>query len=144
MRWYLLIVVKVAALMGACGGPLFIFDTFKQSHDRAILGPLTFAPIALMIFGAYSLIPPSPDKWDRAMLVVGALGAALLLATNCFAGYHLVSGTTYYNTGLVTVGIVIGTSSSLIYLALAGIRLRRNAVQLAVQRDGPASGGSAR
>lgn len=123
-------VLKAAALLSFCGGPLLIADELKP-RVGAGWAPLalTFWPIVLMIFGAFPLGVDSeeePDRMDSISVWAGLLGVVVLLVMDAYAMWRLSVIPPRADLGLMTVGILVGVLSSIWYVALARRFLRRD------------------
>lgn len=105
--WRLLL-LKLGALFSFCGGPLVVADSLKAYVHKDIAFAISFAPSVALIFGVYSLWEARPDRWDDAMVISGAAGAATLAGMNVFAIVDLVGGSVRADEGLITLGIGVG------------------------------------
>lgn len=132
-----LLLLKLSCLLGFCGGPLYVADTFKASLGKDASFAIAFMPFLLVIFGVYSLPLYCRSRWDKAMIIAGVVGIFIVSTMNIFAAFQLLLGAVYANTGLVSFGIVVGTSASAAYVFLAWRRLRAwpTAVQPGIQAD---------
>ena len=105
--WQLLL-LKLAALFSFCGGPLVVADSLKTQMDKDAAFAIAFVPIVGLIFGAYSLWESLPDRWDNAMVILGALSALALLGMNMFAVLDLIDDPERADAGLIKLGIAVG------------------------------------
>src|SRR5262245_14295184 len=105
--WRLLL-LKLAALFSFCGGPLLLADTLKIHMHKNLAFAITFAPSVALIFGVYSLWEAKPDRWDIAMVLFGAVGAAVLVAMDAFAVVELIGAPDRADGGLIRLGIGVG------------------------------------
>jgi hypothetical protein len=113
--WQLLL-LKLAALFSFCGGPLVLADTLKVRLDRDLAFVIAFLPSVALIFGVYSLWRGTArERWDTAMVLLGALGAIALMAMNAFAIVELANGPARADAGLIELGIAVGTVFAAFY-----------------------------
>jgi len=106
--WRLLL-LKLAALFSFCGGPLVLADLLKVHIDKDVAFVIAFLPSAALIFGVYSLWRTKQDRWDKAMVSFGCVGAIALLAMNMFAIPELIKRPERADAGLIELGIAVGT-----------------------------------
>lgn len=121
-------VLKTAALLSFCGGPLLVTDELKPRLGTGWAMALTFAPIAAMIFGAFPLgvdAEDEPDRLDRACVWAGLGGVVVLLGMDAYAVWKLSVSPARADLGLMTVGLCVGLLSSVWYVVLARRFLRR-------------------
>ena len=69
---------------------------------------IALAPSVALIFGVHSLWEAKPDRWDNAMVLFGAVGAAALVGMNAFAISELIDGRDRADEGLIRLGIGVG------------------------------------
>jgi hypothetical protein len=105
--WRLLL-LKLAALFSFCGGPLVLADLLKTHMHKDVAFAIAFAPSVALIFGVHSLWEAKPDRWDTAMVLFGAVGAAALVGMNAFAISELIGGRDRADEGLISLGIGVG------------------------------------
>jgi len=103
-----LLLLKLAALLSFCGGPLVLVDSLKTHMDKDAAFAVAFVPTVGLILGVYSLWEAIPDRWDDAMVLFGALAAAALVGMNVFAIFELIDGPERADEGLIRLGIVVG------------------------------------
>ncbi len=105
----MVLLLKITSILAFCGGPLVLADLLKTT---SVPGDIAFAiaisPCAALVFGAYSLWRPEPDRWDHAMVVLGVLGATALVGMNIYAVHMLAQGYGQANEGLIRIGIGVG------------------------------------
>jgi len=112
--WRLLL-LKLAALFSFCGGPLVLADSLKTHVHRDVAFAIAFAPCVALIFGVHSLWEAKPDRWDDAMVLFGAVGAAALVGIDAFAISELIGGRDRADEGLIRLGIGIGLAFAAFY-----------------------------
>lgn len=105
--WQVLL-LKLAALFAFCGGPLVLADALKTQMDKNVAFAIAFLPTLGLIFGVWSLWEPAPNRWDNAMVTVGALAAVALLGTNVYAVLELMNDPERADAGLIRLGIAVG------------------------------------
>jgi hypothetical protein len=103
-----LLLLKLGALFSFCGGPLVLADSLKTQMDKDAAIAIAFLPTVGLIFGVYSLWSPLPDRWDNAMVILGALAAVALLGMNVFAVLELINDPERADAGLIRLGIAVG------------------------------------
>jgi hypothetical protein len=128
--WRLLL-LKLAALFAFCGGPLVVSDLLKAHLHKDVAFAIAFAPSVALIFGVYSLWESKPDRWDTAMVLFGAVGAAVLVAMNVLAISELIDTPDRADGGLIRVGIGVG----LVFVAFYAHATRRFFVEDEVNAD---------
>jgi hypothetical protein len=105
--WQVLL-LKLAALFSFCGGPLVLADALKTQMGKNVAFAIAFLPTLGLIFGVWSLWEPAPNRWDNAMVIVGALAAVALLGTNVYAVLELMNDPERADAGLIRLGIAVG------------------------------------
>ena len=108
-RSWNLLLLKLAALFSFCGGPLVLADALKLHVHKDVAFVIAFLPSAALVFGVYSLWRARHDRWDKAMVSLGGLGATALIGMNIFAISELAQGPERADAGLITLGIAVGT-----------------------------------
>jgi hypothetical protein len=103
-----LLLLKLAALFSFCGGPLVLADSLKAHMDKDPAFAIAFVPTVALIFGVYSLWEAVPNRWDDAMVILGALGATVLVGMNVFAVFELITSPERADGGLIKLGIAVG------------------------------------
>ena len=82
-------------------------DLLKTYMHKDVAFAIAFIPSVALIFGVYSLWEAKPDRWDIAMVLFGAVGAAALVGIDVFAISELI-GTDRADEGLIKLGIGVG------------------------------------
>ena len=103
------LLIKFAALLSFCGGPLVVADSLKHHIDKDVAFALAFLPTVALIFGLYSLSHAVHDHWDKAMVAIGAMGAVALAGMNVIGVSELAYGSERADAGLIRVGIAVGS-----------------------------------
>ena len=83
---------------------------------------LTFPPIVLLIFGVFSLrdsTSEEPSKFDRVAVYGGLIGVIVLTGMNAYGAWQLLGGIRSADSGLITLGLVVGTVTSIVYVKKA-------------------------
>ena len=105
--WQVLL-LKLAALFSFCGGPLVVADSLKTHMHKDLAFAIAFLPTLGLIFGIWSLWQPAPNRWDNAMVILGALAALALVGMNVYAVHELMNGAERADGGLIRLGIAVG------------------------------------
>jgi hypothetical protein len=105
--WQVLL-LKLAALFSFCGGPLVVADSLKTHVHKDLAFAIAFLPTLGLIFGIWSLWEPAPNRWDNAMVILGALAAVALVGMNVYAVHELLNGAERADGGLIRLGIAVG------------------------------------
>jgi hypothetical protein len=103
-----LLLLKLAALFSFCGGPLLMADSLKTHMHRDVAFAIAFLPTLGLIFGVWSLWEPIPNRWDNAMVILGAFAAVALTGMNVFASIELMHDPDRADAGLIKLGIAVG------------------------------------
>lgn len=130
-------IVKIGALISYCGGPLILSDSLKPRIGVPLAFGVTFAPIALLLFGIMALAdsPWTGPRAERAdpeapshgilMVRLGVVGAVLTLLMHGYGAWTLATTTARADSGLNLVGLVVGVPMAGGFLYLARKRLIR-------------------
>jgi hypothetical protein len=112
-------VLKIAALLSYCGGPLFIADILKPRLNMGLAFSMTFLPILLMLLGAFCLGDPTHGPWSSRLVRGGRLGLFIVLGMNLYAIGRFVDGVRVPDQSLHYIGIAVGVAWSVAYLRAA-------------------------
>ena len=119
----MLLLLKLVALLAFMGGPLYLHDQLRTLLDPRLAFALTFAPMAVLLFGALTL-HDEDTGFSRGVTRAG-LGAALLVcAQNAWLLRGLLVAHDSTTPSLHAIGAVAGTLTSAGYARLAWRRLR--------------------
>jgi hypothetical protein len=119
----MLLALKLAGLVAFLGGPLYCSDRLRGLIDSDLAFAVGFAPLGCVLLGALSLHDVD-ERWDRWVVRVGLVGAALLGAQNVWALYGLALAHDSQNPRLHALGVLVGTGVSIAYARLARGSLR--------------------
>jgi hypothetical protein len=119
------LLIKIAALLSICGGPLVVMDTLRPLIGRAAALIVVCAPSALIYLGAISLRDPDTNRWRNTFVWIGVVGVSILSLMNAYAVWYLVAGRFHPNRGLVIFGIVVGIVTAAVFAYFANRVLRR-------------------
>lgn len=107
--------IKILALLAFCGGPLYVCDLLKPALGQDPAFVLCYGPVGLMVFASFSLMEDAPTAFAKAVVVVGAVGALIVLGMDVFTAWRLMSGPAYADRGLVSVGVPVGVLAVALY-----------------------------
>lgn len=107
--------LKIGALLAFFGGPLVVVDLLRPHLPAPWDSVCAFAPVGLLVAGAASFTDEEQDAIDRFWMVVGTVGAVLLLGMNAFAIHHMETNTSD-DRGLRILGLLVGTPCALYYV----------------------------
>jgi len=122
-----LLIIRLFALLSACGGPLVVYGLLEPYLQSWLAFAIAFLPIMLMLLGTLSLDDDDGrDRFARVVVYAGLVGVAMLLPANVFAVVELISGGPQIDDdrGLVIAGVVVGVVASVIYVIRAQRWLR--------------------
>jgi hypothetical protein len=118
-------VIKIAALLSYCGGPLILADVLKPHLGVPVAFGVTFLPIVLMILAAPSLEGRS-WRWDGLFVRPGIYGAWMSLAMHAYGGWILATAAVRsLDFGLYVVGLIVGIPIAIWYVISANRWLSR-------------------
>ena len=83
-------------------------DSLKTHMDTDAAIAIAFMPTVGLILGVYSLWTPVPDRWDTAMVKLGAFAAVALVGMNVLAVLELINGPERADAGLIKLGVAVG------------------------------------
>jgi hypothetical protein len=126
-------VLKTAALLSACGGPILIHGELKAAMGSKLAFAVIFAPIVAIIFGAFSLkdVQSEPaSRFDVVAIYSGLAGVCVLMAMDAYGAFRLVFvEPERADAGLIVVGIAVGIVAAVLYVrrVRAFVRERKSA-----------------
>jgi len=113
------ILIKVTALLSACGGPLVIYGFLKPRLGVPVAFGICFLPIALMIFGTLFMDIDGIGAFQARFVRLGLAGALLALNMHLYGVYVLATAAARGpDDGLTIVGIIVGIPTSAVYIYL--------------------------
>ena len=116
MNWDMMtLVIKIAGLLSACGGPLLVMDRLKArlgSWEAFLIG---FLPVALMMVGAFDLTSPANDRWARRTVELGRLGMYVMVGMQLYGIWLILGGLRSPALPLYYTGIATGLLSAVAY-----------------------------
>ena len=113
-------VLRIAALLSYCGGPLYVADALSPGPGvRPMVFILTFLPVGLMVLGAFCLDDDPRSRWSAAAVWAGRQGLYVALGMHVYALWRFWNGARSADQVLHYVGIAIGVAWSVVYLQAA-------------------------
>jgi hypothetical protein len=127
MKWEVMtLVIKLAALLSACGGPLLVMDRLKGGLGTLPAFLIGFLPIGLMIVVAFHLPCEASDHWARRAVELGRLGMYIMVGMQLYGIRLILRGLRSPAQGLYYTGIVTGLLSAVAYQWAAARLIARN------------------
>lgn len=111
----LTLVIKLAGLLSACGGPLLVMDRLKGRLGSPAAFLIGFLPIAFMMMGAFHLTSEASDRWARRAVELGRLGMYIMVGMQLFGIWLILGGLRSPALPLYYTGITTGLLSALAY-----------------------------
>jgi len=109
------LVIKIAGLLSACGGPMLVMDRLKGRLGMLAAFLIGFLPIALMIVGAFHLTSAATDRWARRAVELGRFGMYLMVGMQLYGIWVILGGLRSPAQSLYYAGIAIGLLSAAAY-----------------------------
>lgn len=116
-------VLKIAALLSYCGGPLFIANGLRPHMNVGVAFVMTFLPVGLMVLGALCL-GDTRNRWSFAAVWSGRRGLYIVLGMHVYALWCFVNGVRVHDPFLHYTGIAVGVAWSVVYLRASRAWLR--------------------
>ena len=110
--------LKIAALLSYCGGPLFIADVLKPRHSLVVF-LMTFLPVGIMVVSAFFLYDDTRDRFSFGCVWAGRQSLYIVLGMHVYALWCFVGGVRVPDQSLHYVGIAVGMAWSVAYLRAA-------------------------
>ena len=116
MNWEMMtLVIKIAGLLSACGGPLLVMDRLKDRFGTLPAFLIGFLPIGLMIVGAFYLTSEASDRWARRTVELGRLGMYIMVGMQLYGIWLILVGLRSPAQPLYYTGIATGLLSAMAY-----------------------------
>jgi hypothetical protein len=115
-----LLALKIGALLSFCGGPLYVTDLLKPSLGNPGAFVAGFSPVALMIFGVFSLVEDEPSAFSRVVASAGAVASLVVMVESVVAAVRVLGGEERADAGLILLGCVVSIAGALGYFWLLG------------------------
>ena len=123
---WMTLVIKVAGLLSACGGPMLIVDRLKGRLGTTEAFLIAFLPVGLMIFGAFHLTALPGDRWARRSVEVGLVGMLVMVAMQAYGVWRILGGLQSLDLPLYWTGIATGLLSAIVYSVAAARLIARD------------------
>lgn len=107
--------LKIAALFSYCGGPLFIADMLKRRHDSGWNFVITFAPVLLMVFGAFCVDDTLRSRGSAWCVWAGLQGLYVVAAMNVYMLWRFSDGVRVPDQSLHYIGVTVGVVWGVVY-----------------------------
>lgn len=113
--WHILL-LKIAALLSFCGGPLYVTDLLEPTLGNPQAFAVGFVPVALMLFGTFSLAEDVLSGFPKLLVRLGAASALVLVAESVFASWRILAGETRADAVLILLGCIVSFITASFYL----------------------------
>jgi hypothetical protein len=115
-----LLALKIGALLSFCGGPLYVTDLLKPMLGNPGAFVAGFSPVALMVFGVFSLVEDKPSALSRVVASAGGVASLVVMVESVVAAVRVMGGEERADAGLILVGCVVSIAGALGYFWLLG------------------------
>jgi hypothetical protein len=115
-----LLALKIGALLSFCGGPLYVTDLLKPMLGNPGAFVAGFSPVALMVFGVFSLVEDEPSAFSRVVASAGAVASLVVMVESVVAAVRVMGGEERADAGLILLGCVVSIAGALGYFWLLG------------------------
>jgi hypothetical protein len=115
-----LLALKIGALLSFCGGPLYVTDLLKPVLGNPGAFLAGFSPVALMVFGVFSLVEDEPSAFSRVVALAGAVASLVVMVESVVAAVRVMGGEERADAGLILLGCVVSIAGALGYFWLMG------------------------
>jgi len=127
MNWEMkTLVIKIAGLLSACGGPLLVMDRLKGRLGTLAAFLIGFLPVALMIVGAFHFTSEASDRWARRVVKLGRLGMYIMVGMQLYGIWLILGGLQSPALPLYYTGIATGLLSAVVYQWAAARSIARD------------------
>lgn len=115
---WMLLAVKIGALLSFCGGPLYVMDVLKPTLGTDLAFAVGFAPLAVMIFGTLAAVEDEAEGFSLFVVRAGGIAAGIIVLESIATVWALVSGLVRADAGLLMFGSVVSFGAAALYAHL--------------------------